>query len=231
MEKDYFTDRPKECQQRVCFLIGNEAFICLKAAQKIAVKLSDLTRIKITGILTSQTNHPRGIKLRGMTFERDLLGNITADQELLPIRSEAVGRCTYPIINNKVLTVSGLKSIVFSDKDGLSLLPSEEIGDKYNLSVTFKTRFMQFECVLNPYCYYSVDKLSCVIKHFQLEDSVTDGKFLYTYYNSVPIAVPVCNVLFSSPRISSISAVFEAENPDFSRFIDAVPVSYCGVRE
>ena len=231
MEKDYFKDRPEECQLRSYFLTGNEAFICLKSAQKTAIKLSDLTRIEITGLLTSQSKHPRGIKLRGTAFERDLFGNISVNQELVPIQSEAVGRCTYPMCDGNVLTSSGLKSIVFSEENGLFLASAEQIGERYNLSVVFETQTMQFECVFNPYCYYSTDELPAIVDLVQLENALTDGRFLYTYYNSMPIAAPIRGISFRFSHISSVNAAFEIENPNFSRFIKAEPISYCGIRE
>lgn len=227
MEKDYFKDRPPECTERSFFSVGDEAFICLKAAQKTATCLSDLTRIKIEGILTPQSNHPRGIKLKGVSFQRDEYGNILVDNDYLPIKFEAIGRCTYPFKNGKVLTKDRKTNIVNSDS--LVLVPVEQIGDKYNISITFASKFVRFDCIVNPYCYYSEQEIPSILEDFSFEDLFTDGCYCFVEYKNATIAAPLCNVVFESPYVRDMNAVFEAGEPYLSRFIKVSAVSCCGV--
>lgn len=227
MEKDYFKDRPPECTERNFFSVGDEAFICLKAAQKTATCLSDLTRIKIEGILTPQSNHPRGIKLKGVSFQRDDCGNMLVDKDYLPIKSEAIGRCTYPFKNGKVLTKDRKMNIVNSD--GLILVSTEQIGDKYNISVTFASKFVKFDCIVNPYCYYSEQEIPSILEDFSFESPFTDGDYCFVKYKSDIIATPLCNTAFKSPYVRDINAVFEAEEPYLSRFIKVSAVSCRGI--
>ena len=229
MEKDHFMDRPPQCQERKFFAVGNEAFICLKAAQKTAKALSDLTRIKIDGILTPQANHPRGIKLKGTAFQRDLYGNILVGSDLFPIKSEAIGRCTYPFWGEKVLTKDGKMNILYSN--GLRLVETPQIGDRYNISILFESSLIKFGCIINPYCYYKEREISSIISSINFKNTFIDGTYCYISINNSIIAAPMQHVEYKTPYISSINAVFETEKPYLSRFIKVSAISYCGVFE
>lgn len=92
MEKDYFKDRPKEITEIDKIKVGMEVYICIKAMQPVATELSDLSRGKITRILTKH-NHPRGIKVE-----------IEQDNGF-----RMIGRITYIVDNNLILTKYGWK--------------------------------------------------------------------------------------------------------------------------
>lgn len=222
-------DRPPQCQERKFFSVGNEAFICLKAAQKTAKVLSDLTRIEIDSILTPQDNHPRGIKLKGTAFQRDLYGNILVDSDLFPIKSEAIGRCTYPFLGEKVLTKDGKMNILYLD--GLRLVETSQIGDRYNISISFESSLIKFNCIINPYCYYEEKEISSVISNIDFSDVLIDGIYCFISINNSIIAAPMRHVEYKTPYISSINAVFETEKPSLSRFIKVSAVSWCGILE
>lgn len=229
MEKDYFMDRPPQCQERKFFSVGNEAFICLKSVQKTAKVLSDLTRIKIDGILTPQDNHPRGIKLKGTAFQRDLYGNILVNSDLFPIKSEAIGRCTYPFLNGKVLTKDNKMNILYSG--GLRLVETSQIGDRYNISISFESSLIKFGCIINPYCYYKKCEIPSIINSIDFKNTFIDGTYCYISINNSIIAAPMRHVEYKTPYISSINAVFETEKPSLSRFIKVSAVSWCGILE
>lgn len=94
MEKDYFKDRPIEVTQVDKIKVGMEVYICIKAMQPIAETLDDLSRGVVTKVLTRHS-HDRGIKVE-----------IRQDNGI-----HMVGRCTYIVSNNKLLTKNGWKEL------------------------------------------------------------------------------------------------------------------------
>ena len=92
MEKDYFLDRPSECRQFLSIKEGSTVLICLKKNQKTAKSINDLTECIVCRHLTRQ-DHPRGCKIEGLTKDGELV----------------VGRVTYLVIDDKILTKDGLK--------------------------------------------------------------------------------------------------------------------------
>ncbi len=177
MEKDYFLDRPVECQQRSSIKKATEAFICRKSAQKTATILGDLTRINITTILTPGDTHPRGIKLKGYVVPRDCYGNIVISDDGSIVVKEAVGRCTYPIINRKVLTLNGYRDIAYID-DNLTLIDVVQ-EDLYSIVAVFKGDRFSVEALTSPYCYEEEKNLHKILSTVDFTNAFAKNRYVY----------------------------------------------------
>ena len=69
MEKDFFPDRSEEAKYNSKISEGDIVMICEKHMQKIAETKADLTEGVVWEKLTSNSFHPRGIKVRLMSGE------------------------------------------------------------------------------------------------------------------------------------------------------------------
>lgn len=229
MEKDYFKDRPEECRKKSFLNTGNEAFICLKSMQKTANTLSDLTRITITEHLTNQEYHPRGCKLKGYCYERDLFGNIKYNNGLL--LNSVVGRCTYPIIDNKVITSLGSQIIVFNNK--LELVLPDKIGlDLYNLVVVFNYNEIILDCLINPYQFLTKEKLSKEISSLNLYSSYFTGEYIILNKENYQIAIkPFCYKINGTDiNYNSFSEYITAQYLSKKFKISLTPIEWYGIR-
>jgi len=181
MEKDYFQDRPIQCTQRDYINIGDEAIICLKAAQKYANELSDLTRITVSAHLTSHQEHPRGIKLKGTTLKRDIRGNILSTNEMSIPLGEAVGRCTYPIKSGLVITKNGSMTIANIGNKLQLINPVKE--DLYAAAIIFQGGNFTVDAKVNPYIYVRKSEILDSISNISLDFAVTNGRHVFVRDN------------------------------------------------
>lgn len=213
MEKDYFKDRPVESTHRKFLYNGDEAIICLKAAQKYASDLKHLTRITITEHLTSQDIHPRGIKFRGYCYSRDDYGNLLVEDYRL-IKEEVVGRCVYPIKNDLVLTKDGYKAMAFENN---VLLLKSVCDDVNNMQcvMEFGIKNYSVSSIISPYNYVSEDNLESSLCGLNMMTAVTDGKYVFIQKNDGTV---IANM------------ILETDFPYFDgELIRLTPLSYYGL--
>lgn len=210
MEKDYFRDRPNMCRERDSLKIGQEAFICLKAMQPIAKDMDDLTRITITSHLTSQKYHPRGCKLQGTAYQRDLEGNILYNNGFEI--TNVVGRCTYPMTDkNEILTQSGPKKLMVKDGKLTAETPQK---DTFNLAVSFGKGNAFVDCIINPYKIETIKNLEKSLNGFDFQSVLFNGEYVFLKKtDGGKIAIKPFSFELSGKKVDELSFLSNIEIP------------------
>lgn len=169
MEKDYFKDRHPICQDRNSICRGDKVFICLKKAQTYAKYIDDLTLITVTANLTSQANHPRGQKVKGIDENGE----------------EHVGRVTYKLFDkNKVLTTDGYKYVAKRRDGYLCLVNQEDIKGKYSLYLVFKYEIFEFEVLFEPFLFFQYDEIQDFVNKQNINSAkIAGGDIFYKNFD------------------------------------------------
>ena len=186
MEKHHFKDRSKESMYNNCVIPGGVAFICEKEAQKYAKTLDDLTYCRIVSNLTSQKEHPRGQKIRGIEIKTGKYGDILDTDDL----REVIGRCTYIAKDNEIAVYTPDTEKYIVKENGITLLrnPQELLG-KNALYAFLNIDSFSFLVRIGRFLYLNEKDIDAFIDSLKISDITLSGSGISMLCNNEKIKI------------------------------------------